>query len=380
MSNPLKELQKYGQSVWYDYIRRDMLTSGEFQRLINDGITGVTSNPSIFEKAITTSTEYDDALHALVHKTGDVHALYEALALQDIADAADLLRPIYDQTAGRDGYVSIEVRPSLAHDTEGTIAEARRLFATLARPNILIKVPATPEGIPAIERLIGEGVNVNVTLIFAISMYETVVNAYLAGLERRAADGHDLSSIASVASFFVSRVDTIVDQQLEELIRSGRSDLQPLLGKAAIANAKLAYVRFKELFAAPRFASLRARGARVQRPLWASTSTKNPKYRDVMYVEELIGPDTVNTIPPATLSAFRDHGRVAPTLEAGVEEADETLKQLAAAGINYGAVTQKLLDDGVKAFADSFDQLLANLENRRARLLAEARGVTRAGI
>jgi transaldolase/glucose-6-phosphate isomerase len=375
MSNSLQELQKYGQSVWYDYIRRDMFGSGEFIRLLDDGVVGVTSNPSIFEKAITGSTDYDSALAALVGSTTDVQALYEALALDDIGTAADLLHPIYDRTGGRDGYVSIEVRPSLAHDTAGTIAEARRLFSTLARPNIMIKVPATPEGIPAVETLIGEGINVNVTLIFALSAYEAVVHAYLAGLERRAAAGGDLSRLASVASFFVSRVDTIVDQQLDPLIEGGRSDLRPLLGKAAIANARLAYARFKELFGSPRFAALSAKSAQVQRPLWASTSTKNPAYRDVMYVEDLIGPDTVNTIPPATLIAFKEHGRVAPTLETGVEEAGKTLKQLAAAGISYDTVTQKLLDDGVKAFADAFDKLLANLDAKRAKLLAEAKGV-----
>lgn len=372
MSNPLIELQTYGQSVWYDNIRRAMLTSGELQHLLDSGVLGITSNPTIFEKAIAGSTDYDAALRDLALAGRDLQSIYESLVMADIAAAADLLRPIYDRTKGRDGYVSIEVRPTLADDTAGTVAEARRLFATLGRPNIMIKVPATPEGIPAIETLIGDGINVNVTLIFALAAYDAAAHAYIAGLEHRAAAGGDLSKVASVASFFVSRVDTAVDRQLDALIKSGRSHLQPLLGKAAIANARLAYARFKEIFGSPRFAALRAKGAYVQRPLWASTGTKNPQYSDVLYVDELIGPDTVNTIPPATLAAFQDHGRARPTLEAGLDQAKLSLKQLAEAGIDMNAVTQTLLTEGVASFTDSFEKLLANLDDKRAKLVAEA--------
>jgi transaldolase/glucose-6-phosphate isomerase len=365
------ELQKHGQSIWYDNIRRDMLASGELQALVDQGVLGVTSNPTIFEKAISGSTDYDAGLRELAQSGRDLQGIYEALVLDDIAAAAGVLRPVYERTDGRDGFVSIEVRPTLAADAAATIAEARRLFATLARPNIMIKVPATPEGMPAVETLIGEGINVNVTLLFAVQAYEAAANAYLAGLEHLAASGGDLSRVASVASFFVSRVDTAVDRQLEALIAGGRSELRPLLGKAAIANAKLAYARFEQIFGGERFAALRARGARVQRPLWASTGTKNPQYSDVMYVDGLIGPDTVNTIPPATLAAFMDHGTVSPTLKAGMAQATQVMEQLAAAGISVDAVTRDLLADGVKSFTDSFEKLLANLNQKRARLAAE---------
>ena len=371
MSLPLKDLQRYGQSIWYDNIKRDMLASGELRRLLDQGVLGITSNPTIFEKAISSSTDYDNALRDLAQAGRDLQSSYESLVLHDIAAAADLLRPVWENTQSHDGYVSIEVRPTLAHDTAGTVAEARRLFSALSRPNIMIKVPGTPEGIPAVETLIGEGINVNVTLLFAIQAYEAAAQAYIAGLQRRAAAGGDISRVASVASFFVSRVDTSVDRQLEALIAGGRSDLKPLLGKAAIANAKLAYARFKEIFAGPAFSALKAKGAQAQRPLWASTGTKNPQYSDVLYVDELIGPDTVNTVPPATLAAFIDHGHMQPTLEAGVDEARRAMEQLAAAGINMEAVTDELLVDGVKAFSDSFTKLLANLEDKRARLMAQ---------
>ncbi len=372
MTNPIQRVQMFGQAIWYDNIRRALLTSGELQRLLDDGVLGVTSNPAIFEKAIVGSTDYDAALQQLSSAGLEVDAIYEALVLDDIATTADLLRPIYDRTQGRDGYISVEVRPTLAHDTVGTVAEARRLFAALARPNVMIKVPATVEGIPVIETLIGEGINVNVTLIFSLESYQAVAHAYLAGLEKRAATGSDLSRIASVASFFVSRVDSAVDRQLEALLRTGRDDLKPLLGQAAIANTRLAYARFKDLFSSERFAALRARGARVQRPLWASTGAKNPLYHDVMYVEELIGPDTVNTVPPATLAAFKDHGLVAATLNAKVDEARATLARLAEAGIDLAVVTQQLQVAGVAAFVESFDTLLANLEDKRARLLSNS--------
>ena len=374
MIRPLKRLRRYGQSVWYDNIRRDMLTNGELGLLIRQGVLGITSNPTIFEKAIASSVDYDAALRDLARQGAGLHETYEALVLADIAAAADLLRPVYVRTQGRDGYVSIEVRPTLAHDTAGTISEARRLFAALSRPNIMIKVPATPEGIPAVADLIADGVNVNVTLIFSIAAYERVTDAYLSGLEHRAAAGGNLSLISSVASFFVSRVDTSVDRQLETLIAAGRSDLQPLLGKAAVANAKLAYQRFEQIFGSPRFAALRAKGANVQRPLWASTGTKNPQYSDVLYVDELIGPDTVNTIPPATLAAFEDHGHPAPTLRKNVRQARQVVVDLAAAGIDMEKVTDELLAEGVKSFVDSFEKLMANLSSKRKTLLLDVRG------
>ncbi len=370
MANPIQEAQRLGQAVWYDNIRRGLLTSGELKRLIDMGVTGVTSNPTIFEKAVAGSTDYDDALTALGLEAGSIKDTYEALALEDISDAAELLRPVYDRTAGADGYISLEVSPHLAHDTEGTVAEARRLFAALDRPNVMIKVPATPEGVPAVRRLIGEGVNINITLIFALEAYRQVREAYIAGLEDLAQAGGDVTKVASVASFFVSRVDTAVDNLLEELIRQGHENLRPLLGKAAVANAKLAYQAFKESFGGQRFAALRAGGARVQRPLWASTGTKNPAYSDVLYVEPLIGPDTVNTMPPATLTTFLELGSVDATLEQGVGEAEEALEALAAAGIDMEQVTAKLLADGVRSFADSFDKLLANVDEKRALLLA----------
>ena len=374
MIRPLKRLRRYGQSVWYDNIRRDMLASGELGMLIKQGVLGITSNPTIFEKAIASSEDYDAALRGLARQGASLHDTYEALVLADIAAAADQLRPVYERTRGHDGYVSIEVRPTLAHDTAGTIAEARRLFATLNRPNIMIKVPATPEGIPAVATLIADGINVNVTLIFSLTAYESVTEAYLGGLERRAAAGGALDHVASVASFFVSRVDTAVDRQIEAMIAAGRNDVKPLLGKAAIANAKLAYERFERIFGGVRFAALRSGGARVQRPLWASTGTKNPLYSDVLYVDELIGPDTVNTMPPATLAAFEDHGHPAPTLRKSVRAAHQVFADLAAAGIDMGKVTDELLAEGVKAFTDSFEKLLANLSSKRSALLLDGRG------
>ena len=370
MSDPIQEAQRLGQAIWYDNIRRGLLTSGELQRLIEQGVTGVTSNPTIFEKAVAGSTDYDEALSGLGPMDKSVQEAYESLAIQDIQDTADLLRPVYERTNAADGYISLEVSPRLAHDTEATVAEAERLFAALGRRNAMIKVPATPEGIPAVRRLIGKGININITLIFSLDAYEQVREAYIAGLEDLERAGGDLSSVASVASFFVSRVDTAVDNLLEERISQGRDDLKALLGKAANANAKLAYEAFTGTFGSQRFAALRSKRARVQRPLWASTGTKNPAYSDVLYIEPLIGPDTVNTMPPATLTAFLEHGTVAATIEQGVDEARQTVEELEAAGISMEQVTAKLLDDGVRSFADSFDKLLANIDEKRAKLLA----------
>ncbi|MDE2860156.1 MAG: transaldolase [Chloroflexota bacterium] len=359
----LREIQRLGQSVWYDNISRDLLESGEIAGLVEAGVTGLTSNPTIFEKAISAGAVYDDALAALAAEGLDAVTCYESLAFEDIRCAADLLRPAYDASGG-DGFACLEVSPRLAHDTEATVAEALRLFAALDRPNAMIKVPATPEGIPAIRRLTGSGINVNVTLIFSLEAHRNVMDAYISGLEDLAAAGGDVSSVASVASFFVSRVDTAVDGLLSE---SGAS--AELMGKAAIANARLAYRSFCEAFGGERFAALRAKGARVQRPLWASTSTKNPAYSDLLYIDNLIGPDTVNTMPPATLTAFIDHGEVRRTIDSDDAGAEQTLADLEAAGVSMDAVTGKLLADGVKAFADSFELLLANVEAKRALLL-----------
>jgi len=370
MTSPVQEVQRLGQSVWYDNIRRGLIRSGELQQLIDVGVSGVTSNPTIFEKAIAGSTDYDEALLGLAQDAKSTQELFEALAIEDIRAAADLLRPIYDRTNGVDGYASLEVSPELAHNTGGTISEAKRLFGALDRPNVMVKVPATPEGISAVRRLIGQGININVTLIFSLDAYRQVAEAYIAGLEDLARSGGEVSRVASVASFFVSRVDTAVDGQLEDGIREGREELKDLLGKAAIANVKLAYRDFKALFGDERFAALREKGARVQRPLWASTGTKSPAYSDVQYVESLIGPDTVNTVPPATLSAFLERGSAVATLEQGLEEAASLTQSLAAAGINMEQVTSKLLADGLESFAGSFRTLLANIEDKKTRLLA----------
>ncbi|MCB9007686.1 MAG: bifunctional transaldolase/phosoglucose isomerase [Ardenticatenaceae bacterium] len=364
----LHELFQLGQSVWYDNISRALLDSGEMQALIDDGVVGVTSNPSIFEKAIAKSADYDDAIRQMAQAGKTTNEIYEALALADIGEAADLLRPVYDKTGGVDGYISLEVSPTLARDTAGTIAEARRLFAALSRPNIMIKVPATPEGIPAIETLTADGLNINVTLIFSLSSYEDVMNAYISGLEKRLAAGQPIDNISSVASFFVSRVDTAVDDALDA---KGNQALQ---GQIAVANAKMAYARFQQVFGGERWQALAERGARVQRPLWASTSTKNPAYSDVLYVDSLIGPQTVNTVPPATIDAFKDHGTVAVTLSAGVGEAISQVEALAQAGVDLDEITAKLQDDGVDAFAKSFATLMDSIEGKRTAVLAESNG------
>ena len=369
MNNPVLQVQHLGQSMWYDNVRRGLLTSGEMGRLIDMGVSGVTSNPTILEKAIAGSTDYDDALLALIRDGKTVIETYEALAIEDIRATADLLRPVYDRTDGADGYASLEVSPNLAHDTDGTVDEARRLHGTLDRPNVMIKVPATPEGIPAIRRLIGEGINVNVTLIFSLEVYRQVREAYLSGLENLSKEDGQVGEVASVASFFVSRVDTAVDALLEERIRLGQNEVKALLGKAAVANAKLAYRDFQDTFQSKRFSQLGAERARVQRPLWASTGTKNPAYSDLLYVESLMGKDTVNTLPPATLTAFLEHGVAKATIEQEVHEAQQTLEALVAAEVSMEQVTDKLLADGVKAFADSFDKLLDNIREKRAKLL-----------
>jgi transaldolase/glucose-6-phosphate isomerase len=363
--NPLIELQRLGQSIWYDNIRRGLLTSGELKRMIDAGeIVGLTSNPAIFEKAIAGSTDYDAALIALLEENphADAEDLYDKLIIEDIQTTADLLAPIYERTNGMDGYACVEVSPRLAHDTEGTIAEARRFFATINRPNVMVKVPATPEGFPAITALIGEGINVNVTLMFSLQDYLDVSEAYLAGLEKLATSGGNLSRVASVASFFVSRIDSAVDKVLP--------DDSPLRGKIAIANAKRAYVRFQETNEEQRFAALKKRGARVQRLLWGSTGVKNPHYRDVMYVEELIGPDTVSTVPPATLDAFRDHGSPRSSLTENLDEALRHLAALKDLGIDLDAVTRRLKDEGVELFERPFDSLMETLTRKKECIVA----------
>lgn len=361
----LHELNKLGQSIWYDNIRRALLDNGEMQALIDAGVTGVTSNPTIFEKAIVGSADYDAELRQLVGTDMSIGAIYEKLAIADIQRTADLLRPVYNRTDGVDGYVSLEVSPTLARDTEGTIAEAKRLYAAVDRPNVMIKIPATPEGIPAITQALAAGINVNVTLIFALAHYEAVAEAYVAGLEAYAATGGDISRVASVASFFVSRVDSNVDQALAQ---HGNTDL---LGTIAIANAKLAYARFQTIFSGARWEALAAKGARVQRPLWASTGTKNPQYPDTLYVDALIGPDTVNTVPPATLNALRDHGTVTQTLASGIDNAHTQITQLAHLGIDLAAITAQLQTEGVDSFATSFETLMNGIAAKRERLLAE---------
>ena len=362
-TNPLKGLLDFGQSPWMDYIRRDLLTSGELEKMIeNDGLRGMTSNPAIFEKSITGSTLYSDILNAPDVKSLDAKGLYEKIAIRDVQDACDIFKPVYQQSKSRDGYVSLEVSPYLANDTKGTLEEARRLWKAVSRENLMIKVPATPEGIPAIRQLLEEGLNINITLLFAQSAYEKVAEAYIAALEARALKGLDVSHIASVASFFVSRIDTLVDSKVDELEKTAGSAAKGLLesvrGKIAIANAKLTYKKYEELFGGPRWKALAGKGAQTQRLLWASTSTKNPKYRDVIYVEELIGADTVDTIPPATFDAFRDHGKLRKSLTEDVAGAAKTMDSLGKAGISMKEVTDKLLVDGVKLFADAFKQLL----------------------
>jgi transaldolase / glucose-6-phosphate isomerase len=369
-TNPLKALLSYGQSMWLDYIRRDLITSGKLKTMIDDdGLRGMTSNPSIFEKAIADSHLYDDMLKSLGSRADlDATSGYEQIAIRDIQDVADVLRPVYQSSGFRDGYVSLEVSPLLALETQKTIDEGRRLWKAVNRENVMIKVPGTAEGLPAIRQLIGEGININVTLLFAQEVYEKVAEAYIAGLEDLANRGGNLKKMAGVASFFISRIDTLVDSVIEDKLKTAKDAqtqrlLKSLLGKVAIANGKLTYQRYQRIFSGPRWEALASKGAQTQRVLWASTSTKNPAYRDVMYVEELIGSDTVDTMPPATVDAFRDHGRLRNSLTEDVAGAQKVMDDLAKAGISIKEVTSKLTTDGVKLFADAFHKLLAAVEN-----------------
>ena len=374
MTNPLRELEALGQSLWLDDIDRGHLRSGLFERLINEeGLRGATGNPTIFEHAIDHGTAYDEQMRQLIAQGKDAQTIYETLAMTDVRHVADLLRPIYDRTEGQDGFVSIEVSPYLAQDTQGTLVEVRRFWHTIDRPNLMVKIPSTPAGVPAIRQALASGININITLIFSIENYLQVAEAYLGALEERMAAGKDINRIASVASFFVSRVDVLVDKLLEDRIKAvgeaaQQQKLTALEGKAAIANARLAYQEFKRLFSGPRFAALKPRGARVQRPLWASTSTKNPAYRDVLYVEELIGPDTVNTMPLTTIESFHEHGRVRLSIEDQLREARGQLATLADVGIHYDQVTRQLQEEGVHKFIDSFQKLFHCIDNKRQAL------------
>ena len=369
-SNPASALGKLSlerQSVWLDYIHRTMLRNGELKALIEArGVRGVTSNPTIFEQAIGKSDAYDDGIAAAQGK--DTEAVFESIAIEDIRAACDLFLPIYEMTGGNDGFVSMEVSPRLAHDTEGTLRDARRLWQAIGRPNAMIKIPGTAEGLPAITAALADGININVTLLFSVGMYERVIDAYLSGLERRQAAGGSIDNVRSVASFFVSRVDTETDKRLEALGKPAQT--KPLMGTAAVANAKLAYAAYVKHFEARRFRDLMAKGGAVQRPLWASTGTKNPDYKDTKYVDELIGPDTVNTMPPATLEAFADHGMVDRTVDRDVEQARRQVAAIEAAGVKLDDVTDFLVVDGVKKFADSYTSLLATVEQKRAKLAA----------
>jgi transaldolase len=370
-ANPLKTLGTFGQSIWLDYIRRDLITSGQLRRLIEeDGLRGMTSNPSIFEKAIVDSHEYDQDIRTMASEGKGVNAIYETLSQRDVQSAADEFRSVYDKSGGLDGYVSLEVNPHLARDTKGTVTEAHRLWKMLARPNVFIKVPATTEGLSAIQELISEGINVNVTLLFGLPRYRQVADAYLAGLAARAARGKPINHVASVASFFISRIDGLVDPLLDKIIGQGgdKADLaKTVRGQVAIASAKMAYQLYKEMFGSDRFKPLADQGAHVQRLLWASTSTKDPDESDVKYVEALIGPDTVNTAPLETLDAYRDHGDPKPRLEQDIAEARLEMERLQKLGINIDRVTQQLEDDGVMKFNKPFDKLLQTLASTSPR-------------
>jgi len=366
--NPLKKLGALGQSIWLDYIRRDLISSGKLRGLIeNDGLRGMTSNPSIFEKAIAESNIYDQDIRDMAVKKKDVKTIYEALSQRDVQNAADEFKSVYEKTDDKDGYVSLEVNPHLAHDTKGTIEEARRLWAALNRPNVLIKVPATSDGLPAIQQLISEGINVNVTLLFGLPRYRQVAEAYMAGLEARLAQGKPIKHIASVASFFLSRIDTLVDPLVEKFLEpvGKKTEIaKKVHGQVAVSSAKAAYQIYKEIFGSDRFKKLADKGARVQRLLWASTSTKNPDYSDVKYIEEIIGPDTVNTVPLKTIDDYRDHGDPKLRLEQDVKKADLIMAQLPELGINIDKVTQQLEDEGVKKFNEPFDKLMEALTKK----------------
>ncbi len=362
--NPLREVEALGQSIWLDYMRRDLITTGKLQQMIDDdGISGITSNPTIFEKAISAGSDYDSSILKILRTSPEIDSatLFEQLEVDDIRMAADVLRPIYDRTKGNDGFVSIEVNPHLAYDTAASVAEAQRLWSEVDRPNVMVKIPATCEGLPAIEQLIADGINVNITLMFSVSQYEDVARAYLKGIERT----RDPQKVSSVASFFVSRVDTTVDKELEDL---GTPEALALRGKAGIANAKLAYLRFREVFSSDEFQRLQAKRVRVQRPLWASTSTKNKAYSDVLYVESLIGKDTINSVPPETLDAFRDHGNAKVGLLDGQSEAEEVIGKLQALEINMRSVGMELTEEGVEKFEKSYDDLLGSLDRKRMML------------
>jgi transaldolase len=366
--NPLREVQASGQSIWLDYMRRNLITAGQLQRMIEeDGLSGITSNPTIFEKAISAGSEYDSPIQKILRNAPEIDSatLFEQIEVEDIRMAADVLRPIYDRTNGDDGFVSIEVNPHLAYDTSRSISEAHRLWNEVDRPNLMVKIPATTEGLPAIEQLFAEGINVNVTLIFSVSQYCDVAQAYLSGIER----ARDPRKVTSVASFFVSRVDTAVDKALEDV---GTPEALALRGKAGIANAKLAYLLFREIFSCDQFQKLKNRGARVQKPLWASTGTKNKAYSDVMYIEGLIGPDTINSIPPETLAAFRQHGRAKVTLFEGLIEAQEVVGRLQAMEINLRSIGMELTEEGVEKFEKSYDHLLSSLDNKRKALFNQS--------
>lgn len=368
--NPLLDLESFGQSIWLDYLRRNALENGEFKQWVDqDGATGLTSNPSIFEKAIAGSHDYDNAIRALAREGKSIEEIYQALTIEDIQRAADLFRPIYDRLEGADGFVSLEVSPKLAHETANTISEARQLWAAVNRPNLFIKVPATKEGLPAIQQLIGEGINVNITLLFGLPRYREVAEAYLAGLETLAAGGKPLSRVASVASFFLSRIDVLIDPIIEKLRLEAGSTAEivaGLYGQVAISSAKVAYQIYQEIFGSERYRKLAQKGAHTQRLLWASTGTKNPEDSDVKYIEPLIGRETINTVPVETLNAYRDHGLPTPRLEEGIQEAYRVLEGLRQAGIDLDALTQQLEDEGVTKFIKAFDQLIAALRGKRA--------------
>ncbi|TAM83997.1 MAG: transaldolase [Acidobacteria bacterium] len=377
--NSLKELGKYGQSVWHDYISRREVLSGELKRRIDeDGLLGVTSNPSIFEKAIAGSDDYDESIRQYLTEGLDAPKIFEKLAIEDIQKATDVFRGVFEQTGGRDGYVSLEVSPLLAHDTKGSLEEARHLFAAVNRPNLMIKIPATKEGLPAIEQALAEGININITLIFGIERYAEIGKAYLRALERRVAEGKPVNKVVSVASVFVSRIDTLVDKQLGAKLVSAktpeeRKRIEGLIGKVAVSNTKLIYQKYKEIFLTPRFEALAKKGVRVQRPLWGSTSTKNPHYSDILYVQDLIGRDTVNTMPTQTIEAYLDHGKPeADTIEQGLDEARNVIAQLPGVGIDLLAVTQQLEDDGVGAFANDYKKLIASIEEKKKIVMRAA--------
>lgn len=372
MTNTIKRLHtEQDQSVWQDDISRDMLQHGTLQKAIDEiGIRGVTSNPTIFQKAIASGHAYDDDIKRMLGENKTPAEVFQSLAVQDIRDACDLFRPMYDESNGGDGYVSIEVLPSLARDTEGTLRNARELWRAVDRPNLMVKVPGTKEGWPAIEQLLTEGININITLLFSIQNYEKVARAYVQALKNRVNAGQPIDRVASVASFFVSRVDTAADKEIDAKIAAGNEELRDLKGKVAVANAKLAYRKFQEIFGGDEFKALEEKGAGVQRPLWASTGTKNPEYSDVLYVETLIGPHTVNTMPPKTIEAFLDHGTVERTVDKDYDEAERVLARLEEAGISLDAITAKLEDDGIDAFIASYDELLAGVEEKKAALAA----------